>query len=64
MPVEIKELVIRAVAEPVAPPAATPERSARPSQGQPTPLTREHREAIVQECVKRVLRVLEKSRER
>ena len=61
MPVEIKELVIRAVVEPssagqppvaIAPPAVDRK------------VSRDEREAIIQACVKRVLRHLERSRER
>lgn len=63
MPVEIKELVIRAIADPGRQPVAVSEPDIRPSD-QAATISREHREAIVQDCVKRVLRVLEKSRER
>lgn len=59
MPVEIKELVIRAIAEPAGPPSAA-SRPAAP----PATIGRDNREAIIQACVKRVLRILERSRER
>ena len=56
MPVEIKELVIRAVIEPRAKPATVPPL-ASPSLG------RDH-DAIVAACVKETLRRLDRSRER
>lgn len=59
MPVEIKELVIRAVVEPRGQRAVV--ETPPPPDSSPS---REDREAIVQACVKRVLRILERSRER
>jgi len=52
MPVEIKELIIRAVAQPD-----------EKDEGQAAP-SPESTEAIVQETVKQVLRILKKSKER
>jgi hypothetical protein len=55
MPVEIKELVIRAVAA----------ADAQDSEGSPqSRLSPEEREAIVEECVRQVLRILKKKAER
>lgn len=56
MPVEIKELIIRATttAEPREETPATP----------PERLSEADRHAIVQECVKQVLRILQKEKER
>ena len=55
MPVEIKELVIRAV--------TTPENqsSSPPSESQ---MSAEEREAIIQACVRQVLKILQKKKER
>lgn len=55
MPVEIRELVIRAVAN------LESQDSQRMSQTQPSSADQE---AIVQECVKQILRILKKKRER
>ena len=55
MPVEIKELVIRAVA------AADAQEAEGAPQGR---LSAEEREAIVEECVRQVLRILKKKAER
>jgi hypothetical protein len=56
MPVEIRELIIRAVtAAPSQPPEKTP--------GQDRDLELE-REALIQACVKQVLRILKKKEER
>jgi hypothetical protein len=55
MPVEIRELVIRAVTTPEA------QDSEQPAQAQ---LSDEEREAIIQECVRQVLRILQKKKER
>ena len=60
MPVEIRELVIRAV--------ATPEqKDVRPTEAQgtrPGPRSGDNLDAIVQECVRQVLRILQKERDR
>jgi hypothetical protein len=55
MPVEIKELVIRAITTLEAPGSEGPP----PTQASP-----EDKEAIIQECVRQVLRILKKKRER
>jgi hypothetical protein len=53
MPVEIKELVIRAVVSP-------PDQPARNRRNTPE----EGKEAIIEACVRQVLRILRKSKER
>lgn len=55
MPVEIKELIIRAIVAPTPepPPAAAPGR-----------LSEEEQEAIVAACVRQVLQILARARER
>lgn len=53
MPVEIKELVIRAVVSPPSQPAS----NRRNAHG-------EGKEAIVEACVRQVMRILRKSKER
>lgn len=55
MPVEIKELVIKTVA------MSEPTGS---SPNAPRSLTPEEKEAIIDECVKQILRILKKSQER
>ena len=62
MPVEIRELVIRAVVE-SGPASAVNDASAGPVSGA---ATQEHPapETIVQECVRQVLRILAADRER
>jgi hypothetical protein len=55
MPVEIKELVIRAVT------TAATEESESASPAHTTP---DDREALIQECVRQVLRMLRKIKER
>ena len=55
MPVEIKELIIRAVVERAAGPA---------SDGRNLPVMNEDKEAIVEACVKQVMRILRKAKER
>jgi len=55
MPIEIKELVIRAVVDP---------KGERPAPAASAPLTGEDREAIVEAAVKEVLRILRASKER
>ena len=55
MPVEIRELVIRAVTTMEA------EKEQESPQAQPAA---EDQEAIIQECVRQVLRILQKSKER
>lgn len=57
MPVEIKELVVRAVVQ-----AEGQEQSA--DQMERVALSEEDKEAMLQACVKEVLRVLRKSKER
>ena len=52
MPIEVKELVIRAVVS--AGRAADPEPAAEPA---------EDRRRLIEECVRQVLRILERSRE-
>ncbi len=56
MPVEIKELVIRAVVD--------LDRSREPGDGGDGQSVPSARDEIVQACVRQVLRILEKSRER
>lgn len=56
MPVEIKELIIRAVVNP-----GTGHEPGEAGDGRGAP---DKRDAIVQACVRQVLRILEKSRER
>ena len=55
MPVEIKELIIRAVVE------RDPENSSRTAV---MPLGREEKDALVADCVRQVLRIIKKSKER
>ena len=55
MPIEIKELIIRAVAE------NDQSNSARPPG---VPMDGEEKQALVNACVKQVLRILKKSKER
>ena len=55
MPVEIKELIIRAVAE------RDPESSSR-APGMP--MASEEKDALVNACVRQVLRILKNSKER
>lgn len=55
MPVEIKELVIRAV--------TTPE-SQSSAQSAESKMSAEEREAIIQACVRQVLKILQKKKER
>ena len=55
MPVEIKELIIRAVVE------KDPENS---SSNAIMPLGSEEKDALVAECVRQVLRIIKKSKER
>ena len=57
MPVEIKELVIRVVATPEA---NSSERHAASAEGR----SQQEMDAIVQECVRQVLRILKKTKER
>jgi hypothetical protein len=67
MAIEIRELVIRAVAGAApadADPSATPPAAqARPAAG-PTPNLADERDALVARCVREVLRELKKSRAR
>jgi hypothetical protein len=53
MPIEIKELVIRAVVDERTPRAAAPSGAAQRSETE-----------LIEECVKRVLEILERKRER
>jgi len=55
MPVEIKELIIRAVT------LSEPEQSEKISSSVDQ---REERDALVQECVRQVMQILKKERER
>ncbi|MCK6587050.1 MAG: hypothetical protein HUU21_11475 [Polyangiaceae bacterium] len=55
MPIEIKELVIRAVAE---------SDEERPAAAAPAPTSAEDRQAIVEAAVKEVLRILREAKER
>ncbi len=55
MPVEIKELIIRAVTAP------SQEETETPSPSQMTP---EEREAIIQEVVRQVMKILQKKKDR
>jgi hypothetical protein len=55
MPVEIRELVIRAV---------TTMEAEEAGEAPQTQATAADREAIIQECVRQVLRILQKSEER
>ena len=55
MPVEIKELIIRAVAVPESETAGKAISSSDPA---------EERDVLVQECVRQVLQILRKQRER
>ncbi len=57
MPVEIKELVVRAVV-----PAGERERGAPPAGG--AALSQAEREAMLDACVKEVLKILRRSKER
>jgi hypothetical protein len=54
MPVEIKELVIRAI--------ATSDRSARDDDS--PSMTSEEKEALIEQCARRVLQVLKNAKER
>ncbi|MFO1430289.1 MAG: DUF5908 family protein [Candidatus Competibacteraceae bacterium] len=55
MPVEIKELIIR---------ATTTETQENVSSGVKYPQVSDDKEAIIAECVKQVLKILKKSKER
>jgi hypothetical protein len=56
MPIEVRELVIRAVVEQTArAPSETPQPAARDA---------DEREALVQACVEQVLRILRREQER
>lgn len=59
MPVEIRELIIRAVATPAAHAAAEPEEAAPPSADAAA-----ERAALIQECVRQVLRILQQRKAR
>jgi hypothetical protein len=62
MPIEIRELVIRATIGPASGGASNPDDDRSPATGQGhAPLDVE---AIVQECVRQVLRVLARDKER
>lgn len=62
MPVEIRELVIRAVAmtDKTAVEDASEDERLRPTAG----IIDESTEAIIQECIRQVLRILRKEKER
>ena len=60
MPIEIRELVIRAVALP----EREDEELADEDRPQPPLASLRDREAIIQECVRQVLRILRKEKER
>jgi hypothetical protein len=64
MPVEIKELVIRAVVHQDAGPASGPGAAAPGASATGDGVESEHREAIVAAAVKEVLRILRASKER
>jgi hypothetical protein len=55
MPVEIRELVIR---------AATTLEAQEPARLSPNQTSAEDKQAIIQECVRQVLRILQKKKER
>ncbi len=55
MPVEIKELIIRAV--------VTPDPAPQPATSSQN-IAEEEREAIIQACVRQLLRILRKKKER
>jgi hypothetical protein len=55
MPVEIKELIIRATAE-------SNRESAQGATG--FPMSNEEKDAVIEACVRQVLRILKKSKER
>ena len=55
MPVEIRELIIRAIT------TSTSEDGEKPSQAQASPMDNE---AIIQECVRQVISILKKKEER
>jgi hypothetical protein len=56
MPVEIRELVIRAVVEERRPTTAEPQRANEHSDNE--------REALIQACVRQVMQILRRERER
>jgi hypothetical protein len=56
MPVEIRELIIRAV--------AVPETRGEGEPAPPGQAAVEDKEALIQECVRQVLRILKKMKER
>lgn len=62
MPIEIKELVIRTVVTPVSPLMA--EQCLDGPSDRPSPRPALDAEALVQECVRQVLRILAQQRER
>ncbi len=62
MPVEIKELVVRAVVQ--APEQAGQQAGRRAEAPGPGGLSEEEKEALLESCVKEVLGVLRRSRER
>jgi hypothetical protein len=59
MPVEIRELVIRATTEERKDANDSDLRASRPEED-----SAESREALIQECVRQVLRILRKEKER
>lgn len=66
MPIEIRELVIRAVIGPAAdgPDGGVPTTDGAPEGGQASPLPPEDFDRLVQACVRQVLAVLARQRER
>ncbi len=60
MPIEIRELVIRAVALP----EHSEEEQGEDEHAQPRPDLPADREAIIQECVRQVLKILRREKER
>lgn len=62
MPVEIKELVIRTVVAPTGPGESGVSAEALPARGAQAPAI--DAEALVQECVRQVMRLLAQQRER
>ncbi|MBP6899677.1 MAG: hypothetical protein KBC73_06295 [Burkholderiaceae bacterium] len=65
MPVEIKELVIRTIVGPAAPGGATPPtRDEGLASATPVALTPADAERLLQDCVRQVMRLLARERER
>jgi hypothetical protein len=62
MPVEIRELIIRAVA--TAPPDSTEPVARAVDVGPDAPAAGDDQQALIQACVRQVLRILEQKQER